>query len=94
MKRFYPGANCQKYETMRHLLSKLFFLSNKFLDFKSCHTATTGACNSLSVSFILDITSGEDTFHRSLCGSWNCDDVAFGVSLHLRADQGGRWFVS
>jgi hypothetical protein len=88
------GGDCQKRNHEKHLLSELFFLSNKFLDLKSCHTATTGACNSLSVSFILNITSGVDTFHRGLCGSWNGDDVAVGVSLHLCADQRGRGFVS
>ena len=81
-----PGAGCQKPEITRHLLSKLLFLGKKFLGLKSCHTAATRACDSLSVSFILNITSGKDTLHGGLCGSWNRDDVAVGVSLQLCAD--------
>lgn len=63
--------------------SELFLLSQKFLRFESGHATAASACDGLPVSLVLNITSSENTFNRSLSRPWNSDDITIGICLNL-----------
>lgn len=80
----------------KHLLclSEFLFLGDELLDLKGSHTAATCTGDGLTVAFVLNVTSSEDTLHRCLGGSRHSDDVAVTVSLELRAEDRSRGFMT
>ncbi|KAI6769875.1 hypothetical protein HG530_004504 [Fusarium avenaceum] len=51
------------------------------------HTSGTSTSNGLSVSLVLDITSGEDTLDVGVCGTRNGVDVTILIHINLSLDE-------
>lgn len=70
-------------------LKRLFLLSKQLLTVESSHAAGTSRGNGLSVSLVLDITSGKDTLDGGVGGTGDGNNIALLVGLDLALDDGG-----
>lgn len=72
----------------------ILMVGEELLGLEGSHASGTGAGNGLSVSLVLDITSGKDTLDVGVCGSRNRLDVAILVHVNLALDKGSGGVVA
>ena len=72
----------------------LLHLGDVLLGVEASHAAGAGGGNGLSVSEVLDVTGGEDTWDGGEGGAWDGLDVAGLVHVDLALDDGGGWGVA
>lgn len=72
----------------------ILMVSEELLGLESSHASGTGAGNGLSVSLVLDVTSGKDTLDVGVCGTRDGLDVAILVHVNLALYKGSGGVVT